>query len=217
MYGKDEKYNMAHRSHIAIVLIILFHVVGLAGVFIPDLKPLMLQIVPWHLLLMMVILFFTHRKFNLKFILFFLLIVGLGYTAEWIGVHKGWLFGNYGYGDTFGFKWHEVPLIVGVNWFLLIYSTGVLLQRSIKGNIIIRLFYGGLVLTMLDFLIEPVAIRDYYWHWAGDGTIPLKNYITWFVLSVVMLFIFEKFRFKKQSLAGPALLIAQFVFFGLQF
>ncbi len=69
---------------------------------------------------------------------------------------------------------------------------------------------------MLDFLIEPVAIRDDYWHWI-DGSIPIKNYITWFLLSVVMLFIFEKFRFKKQGLAGPVLLAAQFVFFVIQF
>ena len=144
------------------------------------------------------------------------MIVGLGYTAEWVGVHKAWLFGSYNYGDTFGFKWHAVPLIVGVNWFLLVYGTGVLLQRTVKSGIIVRLFYGGLLLVLLDFLIEPVAIRDNYWHWT-DNVIPIKNYVTWFIVSVIMLFIFEKFRFKKQGLAGPVLVIAQFVFFGLQF
>lgn len=216
MYGKDEKYNMAHRSHIAIVLIILFHAVGLTGVYFPQLTPLMIQIVPWHLLLMAVLLMFTHRTLNAKFVLFFIVIFGLGYAAEWVGVHKGIIFGNYAYGKTFGFKLHDIPLIIGINWFILVYSTGVLLQRSAIKNIVIRLFYGGLVLTLLDFLIEPVAIRDDYWHWT-NGAIPIKNYITWFVLSVIMLFIFEKFRFKKQGMAGPVLLIAQFVFFVVQF
>ena len=206
---------MAHRTHIAIVLIILFHLVGLAGVYIPQLTPLMIQIVPWHLLLMALVLMFTHRTFNAKFVLFFILIFGLGYAAEWVGVHKGLIFGNYTYGKTFGFKLHDIPLIVGVNWFILVYSAGTLLQRSAIKNIVVRLFYGGLVLTMLDFLIEPVAIRDDYWHWT-NGDIPIKNYVTWFVLSVIMLFIFEKFRFKKQGLAGLVLLIAQFVFFVLQ-
>ncbi len=207
---------MAHRTHIAIVLIILFHLVGLSGVFIPQLKPLMIQIVPWHLLLMFLLLLFTHRTFNGKLILFLLTIFVLGIAAEWIGIHKTWLFGNYTYGNTFGFKWQGVPLIVGINWFILVYSTGVLLQRIKTSNIVARLFYGGLLLTLLDFFIEPVAVRDNYWHWT-DGTIPIKNYVTWFVLSVVMLFIFEKFKFKKQGLAGPVLLVAQFVYFVVQF
>lgn len=207
---------MAHRTHLAIVLIILFHLVGLTGVYIPQLTPVMIQIVPYHLLLMAVLLMFTHRTFNIKFLLFFVIIFGLGYAAEWVGVHKGSIFGNYSYGKTFGFKLHDIPLIVGVNWFLLVYSTGVLLQRSAIKNIFVKLFYGGLALTMLDFLIEPVAIRDDYWHWT-NGDIPLTNYITWFVLSVIMLFIFEKFHFKKQGMAGPVLLVAQFVFFVIQF
>ncbi|MEO8886062.1 MAG: carotenoid biosynthesis protein [Mucilaginibacter sp.] len=208
---------MAHRTHIAIVLIILFHLVGLAGVFIPELKPLMLQIVPWHLLLMFLLLLFTHRTINGRFIVFFILIFIIGFAAEWVGVHKAWLFGNYAYGDTLGIKWQGIPLIVGINWFLLTYSTGVLLQRVAVKSLFARLFYGGILLTLLDFLIEPVAIRDHYWHWAGGSDIPLKNYVTWFVLSAIMLFIFEKFRFKKQGLAGPVLLIAQFVYFVFQF
>jgi len=207
---------MAHRTHIAIVLIILFHLVGLSGVFIPQLRPLMLQIVPWHLLLMFLLLLFTHRNFGGKLITFILIIFITGMAAEWIGIHKNLLFGNYTYGDTFGFKWQGVPLIVGINWFILVYSTGVLLQRMAVNNIIVRLFYGGLLLTLLDFFIEPVAIRDNYWHWT-DGTIPIKNYVTWFGLSVVMLFIFEIFHFKKQGVAGLVLLIAQFVYFVVQY
>ena len=102
--------------------------------------------------------------------------------------------------------------MIAVNWFLLIYSTGVLMQRARVKNIYVRLIIGALALVMLDIIIEPVAIHFDYWHWAGN-TIPVKNYICWFLLSAAMLFIFELFKFKQQSKVAPALLAMQFIFF----
>jgi len=43
----------------------------------------------------------------------------------------------------------------------------------------------------------------------------LKNYISWFLISCIMLFIFEKFNFKKQNIIPPVLLLTQFVFFAV--
>jgi putative membrane protein len=196
---------------IAVTVIILFHIVGLIGFSIPSLRPLFLKIVPYHLLLMMLVIIFSHTYFNPRFLFFILLIFITGYCAEWIGVHTSWLFGNYTYGSTLGLKLSGIPLIIGVNWFLLIYCTGVLMQRSRFKNIFIRLITGSLTLVLLDMLIEPVAINFDYWHWAN--VITVKNYICWFFLSGILLFAFEKSGFKKQSIVGPVLLIAQFVFF----
>ena len=203
---------MAHRTHIAIVLIILFHLVGLAGVFIPDLKPLMLQIVPWNLLLMFLLLLFTHRRFNGRFIIFFLIIFIIGIAAEWAGVHKGWLFGNYTYGETLGTKIDGVPLTIGLIWFLLIYSAGVFMQYSRIKYVLIRVIIGAALLVLLDKLIEPVAIRLDYWHWVTN-TIPDKNYICWFLLSAGMLLVFEVFEFRKQNIVAAVLFIVEFMFF----
>jgi len=143
-----------------------------------------------------------------------LLIFVLGFMAEWIGIHKAWLFGNYVYGDTLGIKVNGVPLIIGVNWFLLVYSAGVLMQQARLKSIWLRIIAGALILVLLDVLIEPVAIRFNYWHWV-ENIIPAKNYICWFLLSALMLFVFEKFGFKKQSMVGVVLLIAQFIFFAV--
>jgi putative membrane protein len=69
------------------------------------------------------------------------------------------------------------------------------------------------ILVMLDILIEPIATHFDYWHWT-DNSIPLKNYICWFLLSALLLSIFEKFKFKTQSVVAAVLLVMQFVFFG---
>jgi putative membrane protein len=197
-----------------VLLIVLFHAVGLVGLMIGETRPLFLQIVPYHLLLMFGVIVYSHTRYNEKLLLFVLLTYLIGYLAEWLGVHTQLLFGHYNYGGTLGVKVLDIPLTIGINWFLLIYSAGVLMQRFRLKSMWLRIIIGALLLVLLDVLIEPVAIRFDYWQWVG-GNIPLKNYLCWFGVSSVMLYIFEKFRFEKQSIAGPILLITQCVFFAI--
>jgi putative membrane protein len=198
----------------AISIIVIFHLVGLIGLSIPFTRSIFLFLVPWHLLLMMAVIVLNHNRVDTRFIFFLVLIFTSGFAAEWAGIHKHWFFGEYTYGKTLGFKVLDVPLIIGVNWFLLTYSASVLMQRSRLKSMFLRIFIGSLILVLLDLLIEPVALRLDYWQWAGD-VIPLKNYLSWFLASVVMLSIYELFRFKYQSVVAPVFLLIQFIFFGI--
>jgi putative membrane protein len=206
--------TVSRPNRIAIIIIVLFHVVGIIGFILPSLDVVFLQIVPWHLLLMTGVIIYSHNRPDGRFLLFALLIFIIGFMAEFTGVHTGWLFGSYTYGETLGIQLFRIPLMIGINWFLLIYSTGVVLQRSRIKNAVVRILTGAVILVMLDILIEPIATHFDYWHWAGNS-IPLKNYVCWFLLSALLLFIFEKFKFKHQSAVPAVLLIMQFVFFGV--
>jgi bisanhydrobacterioruberin hydratase len=196
------------------VIIVLFHTVGLIGLMIPATHALFLKIVPFHLLLMLLVVFFSHKYIDERFLGFVILVYLLGFIAEWIGVHKGWLFGDYVYGKTLGTTVLDIPLTIGINWFLLIYSAGVTMQRLRIKSRWARITLGALVLVLLDMQIEPVAVRFDYWHWA-DNIVPIKNYVCWFLVSGVMLWVFEQFKFRKQSWVGPILLAVQFLFFGV--
>jgi putative membrane protein len=206
--------DLSISPRVAIIVIILFHVVGLVGLSIPVTRPFFLQIVPFHLLLMLVVIILSRHKLSSRFGIFILIIFWFGFIAEWIGVHKGWLFGNYAYGKTLGLKLFDIPLMIGVNWFLLVYAVGVAMQRIRLKSAFFRVITGAAVLVLLDVLIEPVAIKFDYWHWVNN-IIPLKNYICWFLISAGMLYVFEWFNFKKQSKVAPVLLITEFVFFGV--
>jgi putative membrane protein len=210
--SQPERFLNRHAA-MAVRLIIIFHLVGFIGLAITQTRPLFLQLVPYHLLFMALILFFNHDRITIKFIFFFTLIFILGFTAEWTGIHTSWPFGSYYYGKTLGLKVDGIPLIMGINWFLLLYAVGVTLQRSKVRQVWVRIITGAILLVLLDALIEPIANRLDYWHWIG--AIPVNNYLSWFVLSALMLFIFELFGFKKQSMAGAVLLISQFIFFAL--
>lgn len=198
----------------AVSIILIFHAVGLVGLALLFSRSLFLDIVPFHLLLMLAVLALNHKPLNTRFIFLFLIISISGFSAEWIGIHTHWLFGDYNYGHTLGIKLSCVPLIIGCNWFMLIYATGVLMQRSRLKNFLLRSLSGALLLVLLDVLIEPVAIHFDYWHWTSS-IIPLKNYICWFGVSFMLLLVCEAFRFRQQSIVATVFLVTQFAFFGL--
>jgi putative membrane protein len=202
------------KSKKAISIIILFHLIGLIGLSILFTRSIFIALVPYHLLLMLVIIMLSHQNIDGRLFIFFLCLFILGYSVEWLGVNKHLLFGQYQYGKTLGLKISGVPLIIGVNWFLLTYSTGMLMQHSRLKSMLLRIIAGALLLVLLDMLIEPVAVRLDYWHWIND-VIPLKNYYCWFFVSAFMLLIFEQFRFKKQSIVAPIWLLTEFIFFGI--
>lgn len=212
MMGDTKNRLERKRSKIAVIVIVLFHLVGLIGLSMPSSQHFFLDIVPCHILLMLAVILLSQNQADGKILLFFLLVFILGFAAEWLGVHKNLLFGQYSYGETLGLKLWGIPLIIGINWFLLIYSAAVALQRSRVKSQAIRVISGAVLLVLLDWVIEPVATHLDYWHWAND-VVPLKNYLCWFLISALLLFIFEKFNFRKQGIAAPVLLLTQFVFF----
>ncbi len=198
----------------AIFIIILFHSIGLIGFLVPGFTLIFQKIVPWHLLLMLTVILLCHQNINARFLVFALCLFIFGYGIEWTGVHTQHLFGNYYYGETLGIKLSDVPVTIGINWLLLTYATGVLMQRSRLKSMPLRIVTGALLLVLLDILIEPVASHLDYWHWVND-IVPLKNYGCWFLVSCLMLLFFELFHFKKQSIVGPVYLFTQFVFFAV--
>jgi len=203
-----------NRERFFILVIILFHVVGMLGFNLSSVDVWFLRFVPWHLLLMTGIIIANHQRRDYQFLLFAIFIFTAGFAAELLGVHTALLFGHYSYGETLGIKLYGVPLVIGVNWFLLIYIAGVLMERSPVKNIYLRALCGAAILTTLDFLIEPVAIHFDYWHW-GDNTVPLKNYLCWFLLSAIMLFVFNGLKPGRQNRVPVVLLLMQFIFFAV--
>lgn len=193
-------------------LIAIFYTVGLIGFLIPSLTPLFLKLVPFHLLLMVILLIVSHRQKNKEFKLFLLVAYLAGYLIEVIGVNTGYIFGSYQYGQTLGVKLAAVPLMIGVNWVIMIYSTGVTISYLKIQNHVVRALIGAFFLVFMDILIEPVAIRFDYWGWA-DLNIPFQNYVAWFIFSFCMMLFFFARKFRKKNPAAIVLLISQLIFF----
>ena len=159
-------------------VMLIMYLVGAIGFF---LDPVYFgSLTPIHLLVVNLILVLP-VFFRIKDTLVLLLVATLGFLMEALGVATGLVFGAYQYGSVLGIKLLKVPLIIGFNWAALLVAAYSLIALKVKNHIIGAALI-GLVITGMDYLIEPVAIGNAYWFWEA-GQIPIQNYLAWFVLS----------------------------------
>ena len=110
-------------------LALLFHVSGLIGILFSPYKEWFIQNTSVNLLVMAVLLLWNQHKIDRYLILFFAITFSVGMVTEIIGVNTGRLFGNYAYGSVLGFKIAGVPLLIGLNWFVVIYCCIVIMEQ----------------------------------------------------------------------------------------
>lgn len=214
MEGKDHQECMISAERGINIVIVLFHLVGLAGFLIPALNPLFIALVPWHILLMFVLLMAAQQDRNIRFVLFVIIAAVAGFVVEIIGVSTGEIFGRYGYGLTLGVSFQKVPLVIGLNWAALCVCAGTLVSSAGIKNIFVCAAAGAAMMAGFDWLMEPVAIRYDYWEWQGQA-IPVRNYLAWFLFSFLLLLLFYRMRFKKENTAALTLLASESGFFAI--
>ena len=214
------------RYQVATAIAVLFHAVGFTGIVFFK-SDVILRSTPVNLLLMFGLLVWTQREKNYFFWLFVLLTIAIGIAVEVVGVNTKLLFGDYSYGNVLGYKINHVPLIIGVNWFIIIYCCGIsihtLLIKAINKvsaetatapmtlKALSVIIDGATLAVFFDWLMEPVAVQLGYWKWAGE--IPFYNYLCWFIVAVALLALFHFCRFNKQNKFAVHLLMIQVMFF----
>ncbi len=214
----------------ATAIAVLFHAIGVAGILFFK-SDFILHSTPFNLMLCFLLIVWTQKEKNIFFWVFAALIFLIGFLSEVIGVNTGLLFGNYSYGSALGIKYKAVPLIIGINWFIVIYCCGVsvtaFLQKiinsipAVPGNelkpsaalkatsVIID---GATLAAIFDWLIEPVATELGYWQWKNNE-IPLYNYVCWFGISLLLMTLFRSLSFEKSNKFAINLLLIQVMFF----
>lgn len=209
-----------YQYKIAVGLLISLHFFGFLGMKIAWMNDLLYQLTPFdsfssltplNLIFTLSLLLFFHVDWNRNAVLFCLLTYLLGFLTEWVGVHTGWVFGQYWYGDTLGWKIDQIPVLIGANWLVLTYTVGALLHNIQLPNYT-KPFIAACGLVVLDIFIEPVAIQYDFWQW-HKGIVPLSNYIGWFVLAFLLSFLFHYLSFYKKNQLALPVLISQVLFF----
>jgi len=196
-----------------ITLLILFYFFGLLGMCLPAYSAFFLPLTPLNLFLTMFVFYKVNNNFSKRFLLLSLLIFLFGFSVEGIGVATGVLFGNYSYGSAFGFKIFETPVMIGINWLFLSLSTYGIVQYFTKKAVWLILL-PALLMTSLDFLVEPVAMKLGFWSWEND-IIPLQNYVMWFLTSLIIHGIINLFNPKINPKISFIIIGIQVLFFGV--
>jgi len=183
------------KSTLAIGVVWLFQLSATIGIALGA-SEWFLSKTPYTLFLYSLLSFWIFPFENKKFALSALVLILIGFLAEWIGVNHLSLFGEYHYGKNFGFQLDGTPLIIGFNWMVL-----ALVSKSIVSHFSSQKAFVALgaavLMVVLDVSMELVADAFGFWHFQG-GMPPLKNYLSWFVIGLLMQVIISNFKLEKQ-------------------
>ena len=204
--------KVLEKSHYALAVLFILHAVGAVGLN-TQWESYFRLLTPVNLLVSTTILILFQEKKNRTFWLVSLVIYLLGFGVEWLGVETGKIFGVYTYGDTLGLKLDEIPLVIGINWLMLVLASSAAAHR-LPLPWFVKSFVAAGLMVFMDYLIEPVAIKYDMWSWS-TLTIPTQNYIAWFVTAWIMTSIYFYLRFNKLNKVGVGLYLILFGFFTL--
>ena len=167
---------------------------------------------PLSLILLAALYWLYHPHRDRKFYGILGLIFLAGFLVEAAGVQTGKIFGVYSYGSILGPKLAATPVIIGLNWVIMVYGA-LAISTRLSGRRSIAALLAALFMTGSDVIIERFAILSGMWSWEA-GTPPLQNYLAWFFISLVLALLgnWLGLASRKNKVAAPLFFI-QLLFF----
>ena len=178
------KIKATNKETAVIVFLFIIYFVGIVGSFLPLWRNIVLPLSPITLLLSFLALIYTTPTPKKPIFLFILFSAIIGFVVELIGIHTGYLFGNYHYQQNLGVKIAEVPIVISINWALITLGAAQI-AALISENKYARIVLAASVMLVFDLIMEPVAIKSQFWTWSG-GIIPTYNYVCWFLVGLFL-------------------------------
>jgi len=195
---------------ISIFIVWLFHISAIIGITLGN-QDWFVSKTPLNLLVQTALLLLCFPVNSLKKWLVFGGCFFVGMLVEATGVQNSFLFGSYYYGENLGLKMFDVPLLIGVNWAILVFITAAIAMR-LSNHLLIKIIIGATLMVGLDFVMEGVAPIFDFWYFT-NGHPPLRNFITWFLVAIFLHYIFQKFKLSGNFKFALHLYVAQLVFF----
>jgi putative membrane protein len=209
---KETRELLYRNRRYSVLFLAVFFAVGLTGIMLPLSFNFFLKLFPLALLLSFgLLLVFRHDTVNLRSYIIIAVIAAAGYLVEAYGVNTGKIFGNYTYGSSLGIKLFDTPLLIGVNWAMLVIATAYLADMMFQ-SVILKVVTGSVMMVIYDFIMEQAAGHLDMWHW-DNNSIPVQNYLGWFAVSLLFHSVLRLSRANTGFYLALPVLICQLLFF----
>lgn len=196
--------------------IITLYTIGIIGSAVPITRDLFIVLTPAILLLSFALLLNFHTPvLDAKTTIVFISIFLISYFVEVAGVRTGLIFGPYSYGRGLGLKLLDTPLLIGLNWVLLVYCTSAIFEKIPVGHFG-RIAGASSLMVLYDFVMEQVAPRMDMWAFDA-GFAPIRNYVSWFVLALVFHSLVRFAEIRLPNRLAPLIFYCQGAFFVILF
>ena len=195
---------------LAVPIIWLFQISGMIGITL-GYESWFLSKTPINLTIIFVLLLIKFPFNNLKKAVVGTFLFTIGMVVELIGVHYDFLFGSYHYGHNLGPKLAGVPWLIGLNWMVLTFVSASVLDYFTNKKWL-RILGGSALMLLLDYFMETSAPDFGFWFWE-NGKAPLRNYVAWFSVAMVLHFIYQSSKIKGNAMFSGHVYMSQLVFF----
>ncbi len=144
---------------------------------------------------------FLLRFFNRKkVIIFSLILITSSFLIEYLGVIFGYPFGNYYYTERIApLLFGKVPIAIAFSWYIITinaYIVTKLIFRKLNNDLAV-LIITSIFILFIDILLEPfAAFYNQFWIWE-KGSIPINNYISWWIMGFLYSYL-ANYLFKKE-------------------
>jgi uncharacterized membrane protein len=183
------------KTILSVAVLVILYGVGFFGT-IAGLD--LMHYTPLTLLISAAVVFASHKAADARFLVYALIVCICGFLLEWAGESTGRIFGYYIYGNNLGFKLMDIPVIIGINWLILSYTSSVVAAKllsvtapSLQSSNIAGPAIAALLMVIADAFLEQVAPRHDFWYWKNQ-VVPLQNYTAWFIFAFAFNHLFKR-------------------------
>ncbi len=159
-------------------------------------------------------------------LVFFGLSAVVSWAYEQVGVATGLIFGTYHYTDYLGPKLGNVPYLIPLAWFMMIYPSYVIANLVLGGHAtgtragatwLLRLAaVSAAVMTAWDFVVDPILSGPSAraWIWENGGPyfgIPIQNFFGWLLTTFTVYLAYRAIEQRTAPAASGSLGAADLV------
>jgi len=206
-------YKKKEFLRFSVFFVWLINISGFFGL-LSDQKDFFLIMSPLAIIVTFILLILNYDFKQKGFITALISIITIGFLVEFLGVNYDLFFGSYEYGNNLGYKIGGVPIIMSVNWLVLIFLAGSFTEKIIPNSLLLKVLFGSLLMVFLDIFLEICAPKLDYWKF-NEEVVPISNYNSWFIISAICLYIYFKLIKEKEYTLSTNMLVIHFAFFGL--
>jgi len=206
-------YNNKEFLRFSIFFVWLINISGFFGV-LSDQKDFFLSTSPFAILISFILLLLNYNHRQKGFATALISIITIGFLVEFLGVNYDLFFGSYEYGNNLGYKIGGVPIIMSINWLVLIFLTGSFTEKIIPNSLPLKVIFASLLMVFIDIFLEICAPKLDYWKF-NEEIVPMSNYNSWFIISAICLYIYFRLIKDKEYKLSTNMLVIHLAFFGL--
>jgi hypothetical protein len=195
----------ASKNSIGILTLLIIHLIWfwvplLYGFEWMNLSPLLI-------VLSCFIVGFFHPTIDTRFVTYATIIFIAGFVLSAVGAHTGRIFGPFFFGRNLGFQLWDTPLVMGLFWLLLSYTTAITASFICQKNAglnrpMVRVLLASILMLVIALLLEQIASGIDFWFWKYQHA-PLQNYTAWFVFACAFNFLFQQLEVDAGNKLAP--------------